>query len=118
MDHWPLEDRVGAKAFRNANAAILKGFPMKVLLVGASGHVGTFTTPYIIARHQVRVLDLGPPSNDDVEYVQGSNRGLQSLLTCRTWPFGKSIRRNADSQPRSQRGTATGGLLRSPRGQQ
>jgi uronate dehydrogenase len=44
---------------------------MKVLLVGGSGLVGTFITPYLREHHALRVLDLRPPSHD-VEYVQGS----------------------------------------------
>ena len=45
---------------------------MKVLLVGGSGHVGSFITPYLRERHALRVLDLRPPRHDGVEYVPGS----------------------------------------------
>lgn len=45
---------------------------MKVLLVGGSGHVGSFITPYLRQRHELRVLDLRPPKHDGVEYVEGS----------------------------------------------
>lgn len=45
---------------------------MKVLLVGGSGHVGSFVTPYLRQRHTLRVLDLRPPRHGDVEYVEGS----------------------------------------------
>ena len=45
---------------------------MNVLLVGGSGRVGTFVTPYLRQRHDLRVLDLQPPRHADVEYVQGS----------------------------------------------
>jgi nucleoside-diphosphate-sugar epimerase len=44
---------------------------MKVLLVGGSGLVGTFITPYLRLHHSLRVLDLRPPSHD-VSYVEGS----------------------------------------------
>lgn len=44
---------------------------MKVLLVGGAGHVGSFITPYLRERHQLRVLDLQPPRHD-VEYIAGS----------------------------------------------
>lgn len=46
---------------------------MKVLLVGGSGMVGTFVTPYLAKHHTLRVLDVVPPKHADlVEYVQGS----------------------------------------------
>ncbi len=45
---------------------------MKVLLVGGSGMVGTFITPYLKERHSLRVLDLQAPTADGVEYVEGS----------------------------------------------
>ena len=44
---------------------------MKVLLVGGSGMVGSFITPYLLKRHELRVLDLAEPSHD-VEFVKGS----------------------------------------------
>lgn len=44
---------------------------MKVLLVGGSGLVGTCITPYLQGRHEIRVLDVKPPSHD-VEFVEGS----------------------------------------------
>ena len=45
---------------------------MKVLLVGGSGHVGSFITPYLRERHELRVLDLRPPRHEGVEFVEGS----------------------------------------------
>lgn len=45
---------------------------MKVLLVGGSGHVGSFVTPYLRQQHDLRILDPSPPRHADVEYVQGS----------------------------------------------
>ncbi len=45
---------------------------MKVLLVGGAGMVGSFVTPYLRQHHSLRVLDLQPPRDEDVEYVQGS----------------------------------------------
>ncbi len=44
---------------------------MKVLLVGGSGHVGSFITPYLRAKHDLRVVDTRAPKHD-VEYVAGS----------------------------------------------
>ncbi len=45
---------------------------MNVLLVGGSGHVGTMTLPYMKENHNFRVLDLSPPKDASVEYIQGS----------------------------------------------
>ena len=46
---------------------------MKVLLVGGSGMVGTFVTPYMAKKHELRVLDVRPPQHADlVEYIPGS----------------------------------------------
>lgn len=45
---------------------------MNVLLVGGSGHVGSFITPYMMDKHHIRVLDLKPPVHDGVEYLEGS----------------------------------------------
>ena len=46
---------------------------MKVLLVGGSGMVGTFVTPYLAKHHELRVMDVRPPEHADlVEYVEGS----------------------------------------------
>jgi nucleoside-diphosphate-sugar epimerase len=45
---------------------------MKLLLVGGAGHVGQLITPYLKARHRLRVLDLAPPADPDVEHVRGS----------------------------------------------
>lgn len=45
---------------------------MNVLLVGGSGHVGTMTLPYMKKHHNFRVLDLSPPKDDSIEYIQGS----------------------------------------------
>ena len=45
---------------------------MNVLLVGGSGHVGTMTLPYMKEHHNFRVLDLAPPKDESIEYIQGS----------------------------------------------
>lgn len=45
---------------------------MKLLLVGGSGHVGQLITPYLKARHTLRVLDMSPPADPDVEFIPGS----------------------------------------------
>ena len=45
---------------------------MKVLIVGGAGHVGTMTLPYMKPHHQFRILDLSPPKDSTVEYIEGS----------------------------------------------
>jgi nucleoside-diphosphate-sugar epimerase len=52
---------------------------MKVLLIGGSGHVGSFVTPYMKERHQLRVLDLRPPRHEGVEFVEGSVTDLAAV---------------------------------------
>ncbi|HLH73546.1 MAG TPA: NAD(P)-dependent oxidoreductase [Chloroflexota bacterium] len=52
---------------------------MKVLLVGGSGHVGSFITPYLRQQHALRVLDLRPPRHEGVEYVEGSVTDPEAL---------------------------------------
>ena len=54
---------------------------MKVLLCGGSGLVGTFVTPYLQERHELRVLDLRPPQHTNVEYVAGSITNPDDLHT-------------------------------------
>ena len=45
---------------------------MKLLLVGGAGRVGTMTAPYLKSKHQLRVLDVVPPHDPEIEYIQGS----------------------------------------------
>ena len=45
---------------------------MKVLIVGGSGRVATWTAPSIGERHKLRVLDVVPPRAKGVEFVEGS----------------------------------------------
>ena len=47
---------------------------MKIFLVGDSGHVSTFLTPYLSKEHEIRVLDLHDPQHD-VEFVRSSIDG-------------------------------------------
>ncbi len=52
---------------------------MNILLVGGSGLVGSFVTPYLKEHHHIRVLDLMPPQHEDVEYVAGSIDDVDAL---------------------------------------
>ena len=45
---------------------------VKLLLVGGSGRVGSFCTPYLKERHNLRVLDPRPPRHEGVEHVEGT----------------------------------------------
>lgn len=52
---------------------------MKVLLLGGSGHVGSFVSPYLRKEHELRVLDVRPPKHEGLEYVEGSVTDPDSL---------------------------------------
>ena len=52
---------------------------MKVLIVGGSGRVATWTIPYMRERHEFRVLDVRPPAVSGVEYVEGSMTDPRAL---------------------------------------
>ena len=52
---------------------------MKILVVGGSGNVATWTIPYMRAHHEFRVLDVRPPRVDGVEYVEGSMTDPKAL---------------------------------------
>ena len=43
---------------------------MKILIVGGSGNVATWTMPYMRERHEFRVLDVVPPRAEGVEFVE------------------------------------------------
>ena len=45
---------------------------VKLLLIGGSGRVGSFCTPYLKERHSLRVLDPRPPRHEGVEHVEGT----------------------------------------------
>ena len=57
---------------------------MKVLMLGGAGHVGSFITPYLQQRHELRVLDLRPPRHAGVEYIEGSVSDPDALRTALT----------------------------------
>jgi len=45
---------------------------MRILLAGGAGYVGTMAIPYLKPDHALRVLDLVPPKDASVEYIEGS----------------------------------------------
>ena len=45
---------------------------VKLLLIGGSGRVGSFCTPYLKEKHHLRVLDPRPPRHEGVDHVEGT----------------------------------------------
>lgn len=45
---------------------------MKVLIIGGSGKVGTWTIPYLKKQHKLRILDVKPPKDQGIEFIEGS----------------------------------------------
>ena len=71
---------------------------VKILLIGGSGMVGTFITPYLAKEHELRVLDVVPPRHADlVEYVQGSISDPDAVA--RALDGVDSVREHGDAQP-------------------
>ena len=78
---------------------------MKVLLVGGSGMVGTFVTPYLAKRHELRVLDVRPPLHGDlVDYVEGSISNPDDLARAHDGmdSFVDMVMRNPTGMPADQ----------------
>lgn len=44
---------------------------MRVLVIGASGHVGTLVLPYLKEKHTLTVFDRKPPADTTLEFIQG-----------------------------------------------
>jgi len=53
---------------------------MRILLAGGSGYVGTMVAPYLKGEHALRILDLAPPKDTALDYVQGSGVWRFSML--------------------------------------
>jgi nucleoside-diphosphate-sugar epimerase len=53
---------------------------MKLLITGASGHVGTLVIPFLKQHHTLRIFDLRPPADSSVEYCAGSVTDFDALL--------------------------------------
>tara|TARA_B100000131_G_scaffold293713_1_gene309263 strand:+ start:1164 stop:1967 length:804 start_codon:yes stop_codon:yes gene_type:complete len=45
---------------------------MKILMVGGSGMVGTFISPYISKHHEIKILDINEPKISQCDFIQGS----------------------------------------------
>ena len=45
---------------------------MRVLLVGGSGRVGSMVIPYLKTKHSIRILDIEPPTDSTLDFIEGS----------------------------------------------
>ncbi|MAS33881.1 MAG: nucleoside-diphosphate sugar epimerase [Anaerolineaceae bacterium] len=52
---------------------------MRLLVVGASGFVGTLVVPFLAEQHQLRVFDRQPPQMSELDFVQGDVTCYQDL---------------------------------------
>jgi nucleoside-diphosphate-sugar epimerase len=52
---------------------------MKTLIIGGSGLVGNLVVPILAQTHAIRIFDLRPPEQGNIEYVQGDIREYADL---------------------------------------
>ena len=52
---------------------------MKVLIVGASGHVGTLVNPFLKEQHTLRIYDVKPPADATLDYWPGDVTDYENL---------------------------------------
>ncbi|UCH26033.1 MAG: NAD(P)-dependent oxidoreductase [Trueperaceae bacterium] len=52
---------------------------MRVLVIGASGLVGTLTVPALAASHTLRLFDLRPPEDTSLEFLAGDVTDYKTL---------------------------------------
>jgi len=52
---------------------------MNVLIIGASGHVGTLVTPFLKAQHTLRIYDVKPPADSTLDYWAGDVTDYENL---------------------------------------
>ena len=45
---------------------------MKVLIIGGSGKVGTWTIPYLQKQFELKILDVNTPKDQSIEFIEGS----------------------------------------------
>src|SRR4029450_10163842 len=55
------------------------GLLMKTLIVGGSGVVGTLVAPILAQTHAIRIFDLRPPQDANIEHVPGDAREYADL---------------------------------------
>jgi nucleoside-diphosphate-sugar epimerase len=44
---------------------------MRLLIIGASGHVGTLVNPFLKQKHTLRIYDIKPPADETLEFWRG-----------------------------------------------
>lgn len=52
---------------------------MNVLIVGASGHVGTLVNPFLKQKHTLRIYDVKPPADATLDYWRGDVTDFDNL---------------------------------------
>jgi nucleoside-diphosphate-sugar epimerase len=52
---------------------------MNVLIVGASGHVGTLVNPFLKQQHTLRIYDVKPPADSTLDYWPGDVTDYDNL---------------------------------------
>lgn len=52
---------------------------MNVLIVGASGHVGTLVNPFLKQKHTLRIYDVKPPADTTLAYWPGDVSDYENL---------------------------------------
>ncbi len=52
---------------------------MRVLIIGASGHVGTLVTPFLKQQHTLRIYDVKPPADATLDYHPGDVTDFENL---------------------------------------
>lgn len=57
---------------------------MRVLIIGASGHVGTLVTPFLKQQHTLRIYDVKPPADSALAYWPGDVTDYDNLKQAMT----------------------------------
>lgn len=52
---------------------------MNVLIIGASGHVGTLVNPFLKEQHTLRIYDVKPPADSTLDYWAGDVTDYDNL---------------------------------------